>query len=589
VTPGGFFYELKRRRVWRVAGAYVLVVWMGLEILLETAPVLGLPEWVPRAAVILSFLGFPVTLVLSWVYDLTAHGVVRTPSLPPDGATPSRSTPRPSAQLAGVFGAGIIVALVGFGAYSVIEPTRAPRPESIEAVAVLPFADLSADADQSYFADGVTEELINRLARVGDLQVAGRASSFAFRGGRTHLREISRELGVDAVVEGSVRRAGDRLRVNVELVDAATGYQIWSESYDRTVDDIFAIQDDIATAVVDALRLQLVPGTSRRRAGTESLRAHDAYLLGLARWNARTEEDLLRALDYFESAVEEDPGYASAHAGMALTYALLPAYTEIPPDLAAERGVEAAARALALDAQNAEAHAAIGQIAAGLEWNLDAAEMAYQRAIDFQPSYATAHQWYAEALVAMGRLAEAQAEIDQALDLDPLSVAAAATHAYLLSVRGETEGAVERYARLLEGNPGYHLGHAGLVFLCLDADCHDRADAAARAAWDPAVAAGVRAVIEADREATPVARATAASALDAATGLTTMERALLHAALGQRARAVTLVEEAYEEGEDPRLLLHLVHPLFDSVRRDPRFSAVTGALGVEAPMAALRR
>ena len=591
MNAGSLFSELKRRRVWRVAGGYILVVWMAVEIVVETFPLLGAPDWVPRVVVILAFVGFPITVLLAWLFDITPDGVVRTQARDEfeagTEADPSRVVVQAGpARLAGVFGAGMLVALVGFGAYSVANPRPVVRPESIQSIAVLPFSDLSPTGDQAYFADGVTEELINRLARLEEIRVAGRTSSFAFRGRDAGIEEIAARLGVEAVVEGSLRRDGDQLRVSVELVDVASGFQIWSESYNRTVDDIFAIQDDIATAIVDALRVQLVPGTSRLRAGTSNVRAHDAYLLGLARWHTRSETDLLRALEYFQQAVEEDESYAPAHAGLALTYAVLPAYTGYPTAEAAEKGSREAARALALNAQLAEAHAAIGQIAQALEWNLDAAAMAYERALEFQPNYATAHQWYAESLIMMGRFSEAQYELDRAESLDPLAVAIRHTRAYLHVGRRELDAARAAYERLLADNPGYVLGHTGLVLLCLVEDCHDQARLAARAAFPPDVARVVTQVIDADVD--PSLRVPALRALDLLDGaLPPAHRALYHAALGDGAGALDLLEQAYEEGADPNFLFYLVHPLFDGIRRDARFEAIAGGLGVEAPFAGL--
>jgi TolB-like protein/Flp pilus assembly protein TadD len=595
VTPGSLFSELRRRRVWRVAGAYVLVVWMAVEIVLETFPLFGFPDWVSRVVVVAAFVGFPVTVILAWAFDTSPAGGDRTPPLPATdvGAdaprVPERVVVQPApARLAGVFGAGILVALVGFGAYSVINPSALVRPESIQALAVLPFSDLSASQDQSYFADGVTEELINRLAQLGDIRVVGRTSSFALRDEDAGIEEIARRLNVDAVVEGSIRRSGDQLRVTVELVDVKSGFQVWSQSYDRTVDDIFVIQDEISAAIVDALRLQLVPGTSRIRTGTGDLRAHDAYLLGLARWHGRTETDLVRALEYFEEAIEHDDSYAPAHAGLALTYAVLPAYSDIPADVAAERGSEAAARALALDARLAEGHAAIGQIAQGLEWNLDAAEMAYRLAIEFQPSYGTAHHWYGEALIMLGRLAEAERELQTALTLDPLSVAARNAMAYLRTVQRDYPAALEAYGSLLADAPAYVLAHAGRVLLCLEADCHEEAMASAAAGFPPDVAAAIRAVIRADAD--PALIQEALDALDGIDGrLDPAQVALLLSALDQREQALEAVERAYAEEADPNLPFLLVHPLFDPIRADPRFGAIVDGLGVEAPTARVRR
>jgi adenylate cyclase len=590
---GGFFHELSRRRVLRVAGAYIVLGWVGVEIVLETFPLLGLPEWMPMAAVILAYAGFPVAVILAWLFDITPRGVVRTGPMEAEaGVTGASAQPervvmqaRPT-LMAAVFGAGILVALVAFGAYSALNPVLAVRPETIQAVAVLPFSDLSADADQQHIADGVAEELINRLGRIPELRVAARTSSFEFRGG-VGMAEIGRRLNVDAVVEGTIRRDGDRLRVTVELVDVASGFQIWSERYDRTVDDIFVIQDEISAAIVDALRLHLMPEASRGGAGTASVRAHDAYLLGLARWHGRTAQDLLRARDYFAQAVAEDEQYALAHAGLGLTYAVLPYYTDLPSDQAVELGYSAAARALSLNPHLAEAHAAIGQIAQALEWNLPAAEVAYRRAIDAQPSYATAHQWYAETLLMMGRLSEARQEVDQALELDPLSVAARFVRGYLLTVERNYAAARAELGRLVAEHPDYPFGQEGLLLLCLAADCPAQALAAAQARFPDPASAVVADVVRARSD--PLLRPAALAALrgldDAA--LAPVRRALLHAALGDRDGAVALLERTFDAGGEPLLPLFLVHPLLDGVRGDPRFRRIVEAIGVEAPSARL--
>jgi adenylate cyclase len=589
----GFFYEMRRRRVWQVAGAYIVLGWVFVEIVLETFPMLGFPDWVPMAVVIAAYVGFPVVVLLAWFFDITAQGVVLTPSLEPETsreAVPGRPVKvvvqAKPALMAGVFGAGIVVALVGFGAYSTFHPVAGVRPESVQAIAVLPFMDQSAEQDQQHFADGMAEELINRLGRIGELRVAARTSSFEFRGSVGNLEEIGRRLNVDAVVEGSVRRDGDRLRVSVELVDVATGFQIWSGRYDRAMDDVFAIQDEISEAIVDALRLHLVPESSRLGAGTESLRAHDAYLLGLARWHSRTEADLLRARDYFRQAIAEDRAFALAHAGLALTYAVLPFYTDIPGEEAMDEGYTAAATALSLNAHLAEAHGAIGQIAQGLEWNLVAAEVAYRRALEFQPSFATGHQWYAETLLVMGRLAEARHHVDRALQLDPFSVAARYVHAYLLTVERDYRSARLAFLRMLDDAPDFAFGHDGLVLLCLVEGCLDDARVAARAAYPPTTAVVVLQVIEA--RATPSRRESTLAMLrttDAA--LTPMHRALFHMALEDRAGAVEMLKRAHQAGSDPLLPILMVHPLLDPIRGDADYRRIADSIGVETPTARL--
>ncbi len=575
-----FFAEMKRRHVWRVAGAYVVVAWMALEITLTAFDVLGAPRWASTFALIVAALGFPVALVLSWAFDVTSGGVVRTEALPET----TQTAPAPSAgRLAGVFGVGILVALVGFGAYARFGPgrTQPTNPEQIESLAVLPFVDLSESQDQTYFTDGVTEELLNRLSRVPGLQVAGRTSSFAFRGTELSIEEVGHRLRVDAILEGSVRRAGEHLRVTAQLTDVATGFQIWSETYDRESGGIFEIQDDISRAIVDALRLQLAPTGTAPLAGTDNARAHDAYLLGLARWHRRTSADLERALAYFQEAAAEDPDFAPAHAGIAQTYAVLPAYGVASGPKAAEQARAAAARALALDAHLAEAHAALGQIAQGLEWDLHAAEGAYQRAVEFNPNYATAHQWYAETLIMRGRLREARNEIDQALELDPLSPAALQTEAYLLTVEHRYAAADSLLDELLRRSPDFALGWMSRLFNAVAAGDLETARLAVQGAVSEedlrdalhAILAGI-----ADPGRRPEALDAAAS-LDGV--LPAAHLALWHAALNDDVQALRLLERAFVEGNDPNLPFFLVHPIFDRIRLRPRFRAIAEAIGIE--------
>jgi len=611
-----FLAEMKRRRVWRVAGAYVVVVWMTLEIALTSFQVFGFPQWVSTLAVLAAFLGFPVALVLAWAFDITAQGVVRTlaqegadpaagaaarptgAAAGPAGAAAGRGTfagtgvpdvvrTSPSAgRLAGVFGVGILVALVGFGAYAHFAPRAgATTAAQVQSLAVLPFLDLSAEQDQGYFTDGVTEELLNRLARVPELRVAGRTSSFAFKGTALGIREIGRRLNVDAVLEGSVRRAGDRVRVAARLTDVASGFELWSETYDRAAGGILEIQDEIANAIVDELRLQLSPSGAEPLVGTSSVKAHDDYLLGLARWHRRTAADLEKALAYFQSAVSEDPDYAAAYAGIAETYAVLPFYTDVPLAEAAQKANDAAARALALDAHLAEAHAALGQVAQALEWDLGSAEASYRQAVAFNPSYATGHQWYAETLIMLGRLRQAHVEIDRALALDPLSPAAQYTRAYLLSVEHDYAAADSAYARLLQRTPDFVPGWTGRLLTALAAGAWGVARETVPGAYaDPAARAAVQAVV--DGLATPARHAAAVAALDGiGNAVPSTQRGLLYAALGEQERALRMVEQAFVEAKDPNLPFYLVHPLFDAVRDQPRFRAVTDAVGTEAPAA----
>ena len=298
--------------------------------------------------------------------------------------------------------------------------TRRGAPPS---VAVLPFANRSPSPDDEYFADGMTDELINALAKVPGLHVVSRTSCFAFKGRSEDAREIGRRLQVATVLEGSIRRAGPRLRVATQLINVADGFLLWSESFDREAEDVFAIQDEIARAISSALRGRLLDprAEARVRRPTDDLEAYQLYLKGRQSWNRRTEQDLQDAMRAFEQALARDPAFALAHAGMADTWALLGFYSAVPPGDAYPRAKQAARQALDIDPALAEAYPAFAYSAMYYDWDWVEAEQAFRRAIELHPGYANAHQWYGNFLSVMGRAEEAIATFERALALDPLS------------------------------------------------------------------------------------------------------------------------------------------------------------------------
>jgi eukaryotic-like serine/threonine-protein kinase len=326
---------------------------------------------------------------------------------------------------------GLLLLVGGYLAVSRFSTTPADNmngspgagPEGIASAAVLPFTDMSATKDQEYFSDGLTEELITSLSQVPGLRVAARTSSFQFKAANADVREVGRKLAVGSVLEGSVRRSGDRLRVSAQLVSAKDGYQLWSESYDRSVADVFAVQEDIARAIVSALRVRLVGGADSTLAThpTTDLVAYDLYLKGRFAWNQRTEASIPEAAQYFEQATKRDPNFARAYAGLSDANLLLPSYASVSPAIAWPRARAAATRALALDSTLAEAYTSLAYGTMLYEWDWNRAEELFRRAIEEDSSYATAHHWYADYLAGRGRLDEALHEMRRAAELDPLS------------------------------------------------------------------------------------------------------------------------------------------------------------------------
>lgn len=327
-------------------------------------------------------------------------------------------------------------------------------------VAVLPLANVGGDAQDEYFSEGMTDELANALSKLPGLRVASRTSAYSFKGRKDiDVGEIGRKLRVQAVLEGVVRRSGDRLRVGAQLTSVSDGLAIWSDTYERSTSDVFAVQDDIARSIAEALKLKLggkAAALSSSSRGTANLEAYDSYLRGRYLWNRRGAANLRKALSYFEESIGKDSGFARAHAGLAITHAILPEYTDSPLADGRAKTRAAATRALALDGSLAEAHTALG-LAAMHAWDFRAAETAYRKAITLDPAYPTAHQWYGELLYHTGRLDSSFVEIRRAIALDPLAPMPFEALGYILTLAGRYDEALEQFRKADELSPGLTL------------------------------------------------------------------------------------------------------------------------------------
>jgi TolB-like protein/Tfp pilus assembly protein PilF len=424
-----FLAELKRRKVVRVTIVYVAVGLVVVEAANNLLPALNLPDWTVTLVVALAILGFPVAVALAWAYDITPEGVKRTPALEPG------LEEAPSAAVA---------------ATPVTE-----RPDELKSIAVLPFADMSPEGDQEYLGDGLAEEVLNVLALLPELRVAARTSSFAFKGKGYSIQEIGRELGVATVLEGSVRKAGNRLRITAQLTTVEDGYHLWSQTYQRDMQDVFAIQDEIARAIVDTLRVKLLGEQDRPlvKAATKSPEAYDLYLQGRHYWYRRYKVGLQTALEYFERAIEADPDYAPPYAGIADVHTVLGIYGLTPPDEARAKAQAAAERALALDRELAEAHFSNGLVLF-YRGHYDSADCALQRALELNPYYAKAHVWRALQLTHVGaRREEGLAEAERARTLDPHSAYISCCAGLAKAWAKRDEDAIQDFEWVLEQDP----------------------------------------------------------------------------------------------------------------------------------------
>lgn len=453
-------------------------------------------------------------------------------------------------------------------------------------LAVLPFTDRSPDGDQEYFSDGITEELIATLARVDGLRVASRTSAFAFRDADLDIRTVGTRLGVGAVLEGSVRRAGDRLRITAQLVNVADGYPLWSETYDRAAGDAFAVQEEIARAIAQTLRVKLVGAASSDldAAAPDSSAyelylkgRHALYLKGRYAWFSRTQEGLRTAVRYFEEAVAEGPSYARAHAGLADAYAVLGFYDYMPPTEAFPRAEAAARRALSLDATLAAPHATLAYVALYHDWDLARGEEQFRRAIALEPNYSTAHQWYGNLLTAAGRFEEAEREMRRAQEIDPLSLIANAALGWVLYYKGDHAGAANQLRLTLELNPEYALALLWRGWALQELD----STAAAVAIHERALALSDSGALFVSSLARSLAldgrRAESKQLLqrleaDASREYTpAYEIAKVHEALGNRDAAFAWLERALEARAHSMALMK-VDPQFASLRGDARFA-----------------
>ncbi len=455
--------------MWQVLAIYVGASWVVFQIVQTVTEGLGLPQWFPPFAALLLLIGLPIVLATAFVQDAIAPTSRQDPTLLPGNArsaAPSESfgSGREGGRVRRVFTwrNAIVSGVLAFALWGVVaagwlflQESHAPAGErAIRSVAVLPFADLSAEADQQYFADGVAEEILDALAGLPGLKVTSRTSSFRFRESALDARVIGDSLGVDALLEGSVRKGADRVRITAQLIDAGTGNHLWSETYERRLADIFAVQEEIARAIVDAINLEL--GAEHRgrrivREATTDPEAYELYLRGRYLWRGRTTKGLLRAISLFQEALELSPDFAAAYTGMAQAYVAVAHQrgSGLSLEEADRRAAAAARRALELDPTMAGPHAVLGTVA-GRSRSWSEAEEHFQHAIALNPGDATAHHWYAILLGGLGRTEEALAEIRRAHELDPLSLQIQRRLGYTLYLARDYDAAIDALGTAIE-------------------------------------------------------------------------------------------------------------------------------------------
>jgi TolB-like protein/DNA-binding winged helix-turn-helix (wHTH) protein/Flp pilus assembly protein TadD len=464
---------------------------------------------------------------------------------------------------------------------------RDRAPTSIRSLAVLPLDNLSGDASQNYFADGMTDELITNLAQISALRVISRTSVMVYKGARKPLPQIARELNVDAVVEGTVLRSGDQVRITAQLIEASTDKHLWSQSYEGELRDTLALQNRVARAIADQIRINLTPQeqAALKNVKVVNPQAYESYLKGRYFWNKRTADGLKVALAYFNQAIEEDPKYAPAYSGLADTYALLGdwQYAVLTPKEAFPKAKAAAIKAVELDSALGEAHNSLAFVLDGFDWDFDSAGNQFRRAIELNPGYATAHHWYAWHLSLLGRYDEAIAEMRKAENLDPLSLIINADLAELLALAHSYDESIQQSRKTIEMDPNFALAHNQLAQAYLQKHLYDEAVAELQkavqlSAGSPTCIANLaRAYVGSGKRSEAVKLLSDLKKRSNPGYSNAAEIAMIYASLGDTDQAMNWLEKGYGERFNPGVLLR---PGFDPLRADARFQNLLHRIGL---------
>ncbi len=443
---------------------------------------------------------------------------------------------------------------------------------------VLPFENLSGDPEQEYFSEGLTDEMITQLAQVnsGRLGVIERGSATQYKRSQKTPDQISRELGVDYILEGSVRRANGRVRINAQLLRSRDHTPLWAESYERNAADVLTIQREVAGRIAQALELELLPASPATRTPVNS-EAHEAYLKGRYYWNKRTVDGVKKGIEYFQQAMQKDPKYAPAYVGLADSYLVLSSWMRIPSKEAAAKAREAATRAIEIDDRLADAHASLGGIASEFDWDWTHAEKEFRRAIELNPGYATTHQWYAELLSQLGRHDEAIAEIRKARELDPLSLMINSVVGYILYDARRYDEAIEACKKTLEMDPTFMPAHLYLSWIYEQKGMHAEEIAEevktmtmAGAKWNEAVKGLQRSFAAGGIQGARRWRLTNYLSRTKTAYVSPYRGAILYTELGYRDKAFEQLEKAYKE-RDAGITRVLIDPCLDPLRSDRRY------------------
>src|SRR5882724_9992415 len=545
-----FFAELKRRNVYKVAIAYAVVSWLLIQAASIFLPAFNAPQWAMQIVILIVVVGFPIALVFSWAFEITSEGIKRESEIEPNKSITAHTGRK-------IVALTIVLAVIATGLliFQFVRPrsTSSPRQSEpatvpIKSIAVLPFDNLSGDPQNAYFSEGVQDEILTRLAKIAELKVISRTSTQRFKSAPNDLRQIAQQLGVANILEGSVQKANDQVRVNVQLINALTDAHLRADTYDRKLTDIFAVETEIAKTVADVLQAKLTGSeqhviASRPTANTE---AHQLYLKGRFFWNKRTGSDLKKSIDYFEQAIAADPNYALAYAGVADGYVWLPGYTAGTPRDCYPKATAAAKKALELDDTLAEARTSLALAIWLYDFDSSQANREFQRAIELNPNYAIAHQQYGNnTLSALGRYDDAIAQLRKTLEMDPGVDIAHLVLGQVLETTGARDASIAecQKARALNDDPSV-LGVLARAYGL----------------------SGNK--IEAEKILDQLKK------LSQERYVSAYSFALVYLGLGVKEEALRWLEQSYQDRAGSDIGFIRVDPLLDPLRGDPRFEAL---------------
>jgi TolB-like protein len=577
-----FFAELKRRHVYRVAIAYGVVAWLVIQIATQVLPVFEIPAWAVRLVVLLLIIGFPVALALAWAFDLTPEGIKRTGDLPNDYAL------RWSARKFVAVVVTLAMLAVGLLTFQLVHTKSAPLQKVADtsaaaekSIAVLPLLNESSNSNDDYFSDGLSEELIAALAQVKGLKVIGRSSSFRFKDHQEDSKSIGEKLGVSTLLEGTVRKNGDRVRIVAELVNAADGSELWSGTFNRELKDIFAVQAEIAEAVAASLKLTLL-GTEDdpvKNVATKSVDAHNAYLQGHFYFQRRDFEGYLKAVSFFDQAIRFDPGYALAYAERSEAWTWIGDLSSEKQKDAWSKAASDGEKAVAIEPKLAEAHAALGWARFFAEWRFDEGLAELRRAQQLAPWNPSTNDLLAPVVVYLGQLEEADKLAREAIEHDPLAYQARQSLARLLFVQGKLDDAEAAARKAVELQPTAAGSHRWQVFVAIERGDGEAALREAEHEPNERYRRFELALAHYARGDRPAADAALADLIERDRDVMAYQITEVYAWRGETDKAFEWLQISLDN-HDTGLLSLLIDPLMHSLRQDPRYDTLLAKVGL---------